>query len=60
LYLEYLNNQGLGLVWFMVFNATFNNISLNYFLEVSVIGGGKRSARRKPLTCCKSLTNFIT
>jgi len=27
---------------------------------LSVIGGGNRSARRKPLTCQKSLTNFIT
>jgi len=24
------------------------------------IGGGNRSTRRKPLTCPKSLTNFIT
>jgi hypothetical protein len=24
------------------------------------IGGGNQSTRRKPLTCCKSLTNFIT
>jgi hypothetical protein len=34
----------------MVFNATFNNF----------IGGGNWSTRRKPLTCLKSLTNFIT
>ena len=27
---------------------------------VSFIGGGNRSTRRKPLTCRKSLTNFIT
>jgi hypothetical protein len=32
----------------------------SYILEVSFIGGGKWSIRRKPLTCCKSLTNFIT
>ena len=25
---------------------------------VSFIGGGNRSAKRKPSTCCKSLTNF--
>jgi hypothetical protein len=30
------------------------------FLMVSFIGGGNRSTRRKPQTCCKSLTNFIT
>jgi len=29
-------------------------------MAVSFIGGGNRSTRRKPPTCCKSLTNFIT
>ena len=29
-------------------------------MAVSFIGGGNRSTRRKPLTCCKSLTNCIT
>jgi len=43
----------------MVFNATFNNISV-IIVAVSFIGGGNRSARRKPLTYRKSLTNFIT
>ena len=41
----------------MVFNATFNNIS-------AISSGGQvycwRSTRIKPLTCLKSLTNFIT
>jgi Ca2+/Na+ antiporter len=37
----------------MVFNAPFNNIS------VSFIGGENWSTRRKPLTCRKSLTNFV-
>ena len=32
----------------------------SYFVEVSFIGGGNRSTRRKPQSCCKSLTNFIT
>ena len=41
-------------LWFMVFNAPFNNIS------VSFIGGENWSTRRKPLTCRKSLTNVIT
>jgi hypothetical protein len=36
----------------MVFDATFNNIS------VSFIGGGNRGTRRKPPTCRKSMTNF--
>jgi hypothetical protein len=35
-----------GLVWIMVFNATFNNISV--IATVSFIGGEKRSTRRKP------------
>jgi len=29
-------------------------------MAVSFIGGGNRSTRRKPWTCSKSLTNFIT
>ena len=36
---------GLGLVWFMVFNATFNNILA--LVEVSFIGGGNQSAPLK-------------
>ena len=41
----------------MVFNATFNNISVISWLSV-LLGGGNRSTRRKPPTCCK-LTNLI-
>jgi hypothetical protein len=40
-------------------NATFNNISVISFQSV-FNGGGNRSTQRKPLTCRKSLTNFIT
>jgi len=44
-----------------VFNATFNNILVTlYIVEVSFVGGGNRNTRRKPPTCRKSLTNFIT
>ena len=43
------------LVGFMVFNATFN-----YNVAVSFIGGGNQWTQRKPPTCRKSLTNFIT
>jgi hypothetical protein len=50
---------GPRLVWFMVFNATFNNY-FSYIMTVSFIGGGNRSTRRKPPTCRKSLTNFFT
>jgi hypothetical protein len=28
--------------------------------NVDILGGGNQSTRRKPLTCRKSLTNFIT
>jgi len=42
----------------MVFNTTVNNILVISW--VSFIGGGNQSTRRKALTCCKSLTNFIT
>jgi hypothetical protein len=43
--------------WFMVFNATFNNISVISWRSV-FISGGNRSTQWKPLTCRKSLTNF--
>jgi hypothetical protein len=43
---------------FMVFIATFNNISI-IFVVVSFIGGRNQSSWRKPPTCRKSLTNFI-
>jgi hypothetical protein len=33
---------------------------ISYILAVSFIGGGNRSTRRKPSTCRKSLTIFIT
>jgi hypothetical protein len=32
----------------------------SYIVAVGFIGGGNQSIRRKPLTCRKSLTNFIT
>jgi hypothetical protein len=40
----------------MVFNATFNNISV--IMAVSFIGGGNRCAQRKPPTYRKSLANY--
>jgi hypothetical protein len=46
------------MVWFIVFNVTFNNIS--YIVTVSFIGGGNGSTERKAPTRRKSLTNFIT
>ena len=41
----------------MVFNATFNNIS---FISSGSVLLVKETGRRKPPTCCNSLTNFIT
>ena len=45
--------------WFMVFNATFNNVSVISWqsvllMEETVVPG------KKPPTSSKSLTNFIT
>ena len=54
IFFEILKNiykSGFG---FMIFNATFNNISATlYIVAVSFIGGGNRSTRRKPI--CKSI-----
>jgi hypothetical protein len=43
----------------MVFNATFNNISVISLWSV-LFNEGNRSIRRKPPTRRKSLTNLIT
>jgi len=40
----------------MVFNIQY----FSYIVTVSFIGGGNQSTCRKPQTCRKSLTNFIT
>jgi hypothetical protein len=37
-----------------------STISQLYHGHPSFIGGGNQSTQRKPLTCRKSLTNFIT
>jgi len=47
-------------VRFMVFIATFNKQYFSYIVVVNFISRGSRSTRRKPPTCRKSLTNFIT
>jgi len=45
--------------WFMVFNATFNNISVISWRSALLVEE-TGSTRSKPPTCHKSLTNFIT
>ena len=45
-------------VCLMVFNATFNTISVISWRSVLLLGGNQRNWR-KQLTCRKSLTNFI-
>ena len=42
----------------MVFNASFNNISVISW-QLIYLGGGKRSILRKTPTCRKSLTNWV-
>ena len=52
-------NEKVCFDWFMVFNATFNNISVTgYIMAVSFFGGGNHSTWRKSPTCRKSLTNL--
>jgi len=41
--------------WFMVFNATFNNISVIWWPSILLVG-----ETGVPPTCRKSLTTFIT
>jgi hypothetical protein len=43
-----IHPSGAGFFFrFMVYNATFNNISVTYIVAVSFIGGENPSARRK-------------
>jgi hypothetical protein len=42
-----------------VFNKEFQQY-FSYIMTISFIGGGNQSTQRKPPTCHKSLTNFIT
>ena len=52
-----LHRFKFGLVGFMVFSTTFNNMSV---ISISFIGGGNQRTPRKPPTGRKLLTNFIT
>ena len=52
-------HQKNRLFWFVVFNATFNNISAISWRSVLWVEE-TGSTLRKPPTCRKSLTNFIT
>jgi len=45
--------------WFMVFNATFNNISVITWQLVLLVEENE-SSLGKPPSCRKSQTNFIT
>jgi len=56
--LDILKCLMIGLDWFMVFNNNFQQY-FSYIVAVSFIGRGNQSTQRKPLTCCKSLTNFL-
>jgi hypothetical protein len=56
--LKFLLTLQNSLIWFMVFNATFNKWYISYIVVVSFIGEG--STQRKPQTYRKWLTNFIT
>jgi len=40
--------------------STIFQLYFSYIVAVSFIGGGNWSTRRKPPTCRKSLTDFIT
>jgi hypothetical protein len=45
--------------WFYGVERHFEQF-FSYIVEVSFIAGGNQKTQRKPPTCRKSLTNFIT
>ena len=49
----------LSLFKVMVYNTSFNNISVILWRSVFFLCGGNRSTRRKPPTCRKSLTKLF-
>jgi hypothetical protein len=55
LILYHARQTNVGIVGFMVFSSTFS-----YIMAVIFIVGRNRSNQRKPPTCRKSLTSFIT
>jgi hypothetical protein len=52
-------DRGLPRVRIRVFNATFNNILVIMWHHILLVEETGVSGK-KPSTCCKSLTNFIT
>jgi hypothetical protein len=51
----------LGIVWLALWCLMpLSTLSYLYIVVVSFTGEGNRSTQRKPPTCRKSLTNFIT
>jgi hypothetical protein len=58
--IEFVDNEDEEGVIILVLSFTFNNISVMSLVADSFHGGGNRSMRRTPPTCCKSPTSFIT
>jgi hypothetical protein len=50
------SNLKLGLIFLYGLGKSY----FSYMVAVGFIGGGIRGTQRKPPTCRKSLTNFIT
>ena len=65
-FFDFRLNLGSHDVVFLFFIDNYNNTTstlqqyFSYIEAVSFIGGGNKRTRRKPPTCHKSLTNFIT
>jgi hypothetical protein len=52
----------INIIFLCLFDGVLHHFQqyFSYIVAVSFIGGGNRSTQRKPPTCRKSLTNFIT
>ena len=51
------SSVGVGVWWFMPLSTIFQ---LHVYCGSQFLGGGNQSTMRKPPTCRRSLTNFIT
>jgi hypothetical protein len=55
------SNKKINKIFHVTINLLYPSRAIFHFIvAISFFGGGNRGTQRKPMTCSKSLTNFIT